>query len=665
MTLEVPCVGELLSRISSPADLKQLSTDQMRTVASELRQAIIEHLSRTGGHFASNLGAVDLILAMHAVYEVPRDKIIYDVGHQCYAHKMLTGRLEQFPTLRQYGGISGFLRREESPYDLYGAGHASTSISAAYGFAVARDLAGGDWSVVAVIGDAGLTGGLALEGLNNAGHSGRRFTVVLNDNEMSISRNVGALAKYLAKVRTSPFFREVERRGRDALRRLPGGDVAARAAGGMLKHSLTHLVAPERTGLFFEEMGFEYIGPLDGHDLPLLLETFRQVREVDAPLLVHLITTKGKGYDRAEDDARKFHAVVPFEPDTGEAIRESAAPTYTSVFGDTLVELAECDPRIVAITAAMCDGTGLTRFSERFPDRYFDVGIAEEHAICFAAGLAADGLIPVAAIYSTFLQRSFDMVLHDVALQNLPVIFAIDRAGLVGEDGGTHHGAFDLSYLRIIPSMTVMAPRDSEELRAMLRFCVEHASSAEAGPIAVRYPRGAASPMECNAPPQPIALGRAETLVEGDDVAIVAIGSMVRAAFVAAQALLEEGIRAAVVNARFARPLDEDTILRVAERTRRLVLVEENAIAGGFGASVLELLSACGIHGVRTRLLGIPDHFVEHGAPHILRKVVGLTADDIVTAARDLAGRALRPPDGAEEPALRAVATGRPARRRT
>ena len=654
-------MGELLSRISSPTDLKQLSLDELRAVAAELRQAIIEHLSRTGGHFASNLGAVDMILAMHAVYDVPRDKIIFDVGHQCYAHKMLTGRLPQFPTLRQYGGISGFLRRDESPYDLYGAGHASTSISAAYGFAVARDLAGGDWSVVAVIGDAGLTGGLALEGLNNAGHSGRRFTVVLNDNEMSISANVGALAKYLAKVRTSPFFREVERRGRDALRRLPGGDVAARAAGGMLKHSLTHLVAPEKTGLLFEEMGFEYIGPLDGHDLPLLLETFRQVREVDAPVLVHLITTKGKGYDRAEDDARKFHAVVPFEPDTGEALKKSAAPTYTSLFGETLIELAERDPDIVAITAAMCDGTGLTRFSERFPERYFDVGIAEEHAVCFAAGLAAEGRKPVAAIYSTFLQRAFDLIIHDVALQNLPVIFAIDRAGLVGEDGGTHHGAFDISYLRMIPNLTVMAPKDGAELRAMLRFCVEHVASKHAGPIALRYPRGAAPEVDWGAPPAPVALGRAEPLADGDDVALVAIGSMVRPAFVAAQALLEEGIRATVINARFSRPLDEEAILGAAARTRRLVLAEENVIAGGFGTAVLELLSARGLHGVRTRLLGIPDHFVEHGAPDILRKTIGLTADDIAAAARELVGRTpalpdheLTPPDAVVRAASRA-----------
>jgi 1-deoxy-D-xylulose-5-phosphate synthase len=629
----------LLSRIHSPADLKSLRVEELKQVAVELRQAIVENLSKTGGHFASNLGAVDMILALHTVYDVPRDKIIWDVGHQCYAHKMLTGRLKDFPSLRQFGGISGFLRREESEYDIYGAGHASTSISAAYGFAVARDMRGGNESVVAVIGDAGLTGGLALEGLNNAGHSGRNFTVVLNDNEMSIAPNVGALSKYLAKIRTTGWYQDMERRTKSVLRRLPGGEVASRAAGGMLKHSFTHLVAPDHSGIIFEEMGFEYIGPLDGHDLPLMLDVFKHVKQMRGPVLVHLITVKGKGYPLGEADPRKFHSVTPFIPETGEAQKKSSGETYTSVFSKTLIELAENDPKIVGITAAMPDGTGLNKFAERFPERYFDVGIAEQHAVCFAAGLAAAGQKPVAAIYSTFLQRAFDIIIHDVGVQNLPVIFAIDRAGLVGEDGGTHHGVFDISYLRCIPTMVLMAPKDGEELAQMLRFAVAHVEGPHASPIAVRYPRGSVTPVDWGRPSPPIELGKAEVLSEGEDVAFIAYGSMVLPAFQAAQVLRSEGIAATVINARFAKPLDEVTLLGAAQRTAHVILAEENVKMGGFGSAVLELLAAHGISDVKVRLLGVPDHFIEHGAPDILKKVCGLTTDDLVAAARDLLGR--------------------------
>ena len=627
---------DLLSRINSPADLKGLSVEQLKQVAAELRQAIIDNLSKTGGHFASNLGATDLILALHTVYDVPKDKIIWDVGHQCYAHKMLTGRLKDFPTLRQYGGISGFLRRDESEYDLYGAGHASTSISAAYGFAVARDLTGEKHAVVAVIGDAGLTGGLALEGLNNAGHSGRNFTVVLNDNEMSIAPNVGALCKYLAKIRTSGWYQDIERRTRSALRKIPAGDLASRAAGGMLKHSFTHFLAPEHTGLLFEEMGFTYIGPLDGHDLPLMLDVFRHVKHMQGPVLVHLMTVKGKGYEPGEQDPRKFHAVTPFAPETGEAHKKPSGATYTSIFADTLVEMAEKDPKLIGITAAMPDGTGLNKFHDRFPDRFFDVGIAEQHAVCFAAGLAACGQKPVAAIYSTFLQRAFDIIIHDVALQNLPVIFAIDRAGLVGEDGGTHHGAFDISYLRPVPNMVLMAPKDGRELAEMLRFASKYVEGPGAGPIAVRYPRGSAAEIDWGCPPQPIELGRSETLLDGDDVAIIAYGSMVYPAFQAALKLREEGIHAGVINARFAKPMDEVAILGAAQRTGRLVLAEENVKMGGFGAGVLELLAANRVTNVQVRQIAIPDRFIEHGSQEILRKICGLTADDIMAAAREM-----------------------------
>src|SRR5579872_547032 len=630
---------DLLAHIHSPADLKKLSVDELKQVAVELRQAIVDNLSKTGGHFASNLGAVEMILALHTIYNVPQDKIIWDVGHQCYAHKMLTGRLKDFPTLRQYGGISGFLRREESEYDLYGAGHASTSISAAYGFAVARDMAGSDESVVAVIGDAGLTGGLALEGLNNAGHSGRNFTVVLNDNEMSIAPNVGALCQYLAKVRSSGLYQRVEKATKSTLRKLPAGELASRAAGGVLKHGLTHLVAPDHSGVFFEEMGFEYIGPLDGHNLPLLLDVFRHVREMRGPVLVHLITKKGKGYELGEGDPRTWHSVTPFTPETGEAHRKSSAPTYTSVFAETLIEMAETDPKIVAITAAMPDGTGLNKFQPRFPDRYFDAGIAEQHAVCFAAGLSAAGQKPVAAIYSTFLQRAFDLIVHDVALQNLPVIFAIDRGGLVGEDGGTHHGVFDISYLRSIPNMVIAAPKDGAELAAMLRFASAHVEGPYASPIAVRYPRGAVAPFDWGGDSAPIELGRSETLMEGGDVTLIGFGSMVLPLFEAAQALRREGIHATVINARFAKPLDEIAILGSAQKTRRVIVAEENVKMGGFGAAVLELLAARGLSDVKVRQFGVPDHFIEHGAPDILRKLCGLTADDFVVAARDLLGR--------------------------
>jgi 1-deoxy-D-xylulose-5-phosphate synthase len=633
-----PYMTDHLSSIHSPADLKVLSVEQLKEVAVELRQAIVDNLSKTGGHFASNLGAVDMILALHTVYSVPQDKIIWDVGHQCYAHKMLTGRLKDFPTLRQFGGISGFLRRDESEYDLYGAGHASTSISAAYGYAAARDMVGSDESVLAVIGDAGLTGGLALEGLNNAGHSGRNFTVVLNDNEMSIAPNVGALCKYLAKVRSSALYQNVERRTKSALMKLPAGELASRAASGVLKHSLTHLVAPEHTGVIFEEMGFEYIGPIDGHDLPLLLDVFKQVKEMQGPVLVHLITKKGKGYDLGEGDPRKWHAVTPFEPETGEVHKKSSAPTYTSVFAETLIEMAEKDKRIVAITAAMPDGTGLNKFQPLFPDRYFDAGIAEQHAVCFAAGLAAAGQKPVAAIYSTFLQRAYDLISHDVALQNLPVIFAIDRGGLVGEDGGTHHGVFDVSYMRSIPNMVVCSPKDGEELAQMMRFSSEHVDGPHASPIAVRFPRGGVSPIDWGRESRAVELGKAEVLMDGDDVALIGFGSMVFPCYQAAQSLALEGVKPTVINARFAKPLDEETILNAARRTRNLVIAEENVIMGGFGSAVLELLAANGMTDVKVRLFGVPDHFIEHGAPDILRKLCGLTADDFAAAARDLLG---------------------------
>ncbi len=499
-------------------------------------------------------------------------------------------------------------------------------------------MIGSKESVLAVIGDAGLTGGLALEGLNNAGHSGRNFTVVLNDNEMSIAPNVGAICAYLAKIRSSAFYQNVEKRTKSALKKLPAGDFASRAASGMLKHSVTHLVAPEHTGVIFEEMGFEYIGPIDGHDLPLLIDVFKHIKEMEGPVLIHLITQKGKGYELGEGDPRKWHAVVPFSPETGEAHKKSVAPTFTSVFGETLIELAEKDKKIVAITAAMPDGTGLNKFQPKFPDRYFDAGIAEQHAVCFAAGLAAAGQKPVVAIYSTFLQRAYDLILHDVALQDLPVIFAIDRGGLVGEDGGTHHGVFDIAYLRSIPNMVLCSPKDGAELAEMLKFSADFVETPVATPIAIRYPRGNVSTIDWGVESTPIELGKSETLLEGDDVAIIGYGSMVPLCFEAGKRLADEGVHANVINARFAKPLDEAAILDAARRTGNLVIAEEGCKVGGFGTAILELLAANDVMNVKVRQFGVPDHFIEHGAPDILRRLCGLTVDDFTAAARELAG---------------------------
>ncbi|MCX6379647.1 MAG: 1-deoxy-D-xylulose-5-phosphate synthase [Armatimonadetes bacterium] len=643
---------DLLSRIHSPADLKSLTRDELKQVAHELRQAIIDNLSQTGGHFASDLGAVDIILALHTIYDVPKDKVIWDTGHQCYAHKMLTGRLDRFHSLRQYGGISGFLRREESDCDLFGAGHAGTSISAAYGFAVARDLAGRtDESVLAVIGDASLTAGLALEGLHNAGHSGRNFVVILNDNEMSIAESVGALATYLAKLRVSPLYQNMEARTKSLLDRVPGlpGHAIKQAADSVLKHSLTHFVQPDHTqsGVIFEELGYSYIGPVDGHNLDLLLDLFTQIKQMHGPVFVHLRTVKGKGYNPAEENARKWHAVTPtMFQENSSAGSKGGTSTWTSVFSKTIIELANRDPKVVAITAAMPDGTGLNKFKEVHPDRYFDTAIAEQHAVCFAAGLAADGIKPITTIYSTFLQRAYDIILHDVAIQNLPVIFCLDRAGVVGDDGPTHHGVFDITYLRHIPNMAVLAPKDGEELAAMLTYSVdEHVVDKNASPIAIRYPRGNAPSIDWNHEREPIVFGKSETLQAGEDIAFLAYGNMVVPAFQAAQTLKQEGISVEVVNLRWAKPLDVAKIVDVAKRIRKIIVMEEGALAGGVGSGVLETLSSYGLTDVHTKLFGIPDKFIEHGAIPILHRLCNLTTLDFAIAARDMLGVPQPEPD--------------------
>ncbi|MCB8932042.1 MAG: 1-deoxy-D-xylulose-5-phosphate synthase [Chthonomonadaceae bacterium] len=613
-----------LSAIVQPTDLHKLSDKELQEVVDEVRHAILERVSKTGGHFSSNLGTVELTVAMYAAYSLPPDKVVWDTGHQAYPHKMLTGRLGRFDTLRKHKGLSGFLKRDEHELDAFGAGHAGTAISAALGFATARDRLGTRERVVAVTGDAAISSGMSWEALNHAGEMKTDLTVVLNDNRMSIAPNVGALTTYLQKLRSRPLLQDLAHRAKEVVEKLPS-PVSRVAAG--LRHGITHYFAPEDTGTIFEEMGFEYIGPIDGHDLPTLLEVFRNVRELRGPVFVHALTVKGKGYEVAEEDARKWHGVGPFDLAACEMVKSGGPVTFMQAFGDAAVECAEQDPTVVAITAAMPDGTGLNRFAKEFPDQFYDVGIAEQHAVTFAAGLAAGGLKPFCAIYSTFLQRGFDQVLHDVCIQRLPVRFFMDRAGLVGDDGPTHHGAFDISYLTLMPNLVLMAPRDTTELREMTRF----ASTYEAGPLAVRYPRGASD----DALPESrtsIQFGKAEVLCDGEDLAIFAVGSMVGAAWEAAARLREHGLEATVVNARFLKPLDLDAFAEAAERCGRVVTIEENVRIGGFGQQVRDGLAERGLGAIPFEILALPDAFVEHGAQPLIRRDVGLDAEGVVDA---------------------------------
>ncbi len=617
----------LLEEIRDPRDLKKLDLSSLHRLAEEIREKIIQTVASTGGHLASSLGVIELTLALHYVFESPRDKIIWDVGHQSYPHKLVTGRADRFQTLRQFRGISGFPKRSESPHDHFGTGHSSTSISAALGMAEARELKGEDYSVVAVIGDGAMTAGLAFEGLNNAGHLGAPLIVVLNDNEMSISRNVGALSNYLNRILTGELYRRFKRDTKSFLEGIPRvGDRMYRIAH-KLEGTVKGLLLP---GHIFEELGFNYIGPIDGHNIENMVETFRRIRHPEGPVLVHVITTKGRGYEFSEKNPSSFHGVGPFEPATGSPKGSDETTTYSELFGTTLTELAEEEERVVAIVAAMTEGTGLGPFARTFPKRFFDVGIAEPHAVTFAAGLAAEGLIPVVAIYSTFLQRAYDEILHDVCLQNLPVVFAIDRTGLVGDDGPTHHGAFDISYLRHIPNLVLMAPKDGREFVDMLKFAITLGK-----PVAIRYPRGRCSE-KFDLPPSPLRLGEAEILTEGDDVAILAVGNTVYPAYKAAERLRAEGISTMVVNARFIKPLDNDVLQRISNTVKHLVTVEENALAGGFGSSVLEAFSNMGIHGMTVRLLGIPDAFIEQGPQPVLRRLVGIDEDGIFMTASSL-----------------------------
>lgn len=619
----------ILSKIDSPADLKGLTDIERKSLADEMRALIIDTVSRTGGHLASNLGAIELSIALHTVFDSPSDKIIWDVSHQSYAHKLLTGRKDAFGSLRQGGGISGFTRRDESEHDAFGAGHASTSISAALGLAKARDLRGTDEHVIAVIGDGSMTGGLALEGLNNAEVLDTNVIVILNDNTMSISENVGAMALHFSKLRMKPLYKRVEARAKEMVGRMPAGRTLARTAEGF-SHGVIRLLG-SKAGAVFEELGFTYLGPIDGHSTEVLIDVLESAKDLKGPLLIHVITQKGKGYEFAETNARGFHGIAGFDVSDGSIERAGGNTSYTKAFSETLVELAGEDDRIVAITAAMPDGAGLAKLAETYPSRFFDVGIAEEHAVTFAAGLAAGGLRPVVALYSTFLQRAYDQIIHDVCLQNLPVVFAVDRAGLVGEDGPTHHGAFDLSYLRHIPGLVVAAPKDTMELRNLLATALRHD-----GPMAIRYPRGGGP---CAYEPngmEILSIGQGERLMEGTDSAIIAIGSTVYPALQASGTLLGDGLSVEVINARFAKPLDETLILSVLDRGLPVVIAEDNSVVGGFGSAILELASSEGYPLDKIKRLGIPDSFVEHDTPEALYEKLGLTAEKLAEAVRSL-----------------------------
>ncbi|MBW2984712.1 1-deoxy-D-xylulose-5-phosphate synthase [Candidatus Woesearchaeota archaeon] len=618
--------SHFIDLVSGPKDLRLLNKHQLNMLSKEIRDIIVNTVSKTGGHLASSLGAVELTIALHYVFNSPNDKIIWDVGHQAYAHKLLTGRKDRFSTLRQHKGIAGFPKSKESPHDAFDTGHSSTSISAALGIAAARDLKQETNKVISIIGDGALTGGMSFEALNHAGALKKDIIVILNDNEMSISKNVGALSSYLSKLVTRPKYAETRKKIENILRKLPGiGKKASKALG--IEETIRALATAP--GLIFRELGFNYFGPVDGHSLEDLIKALKNIKQLKGPILLHILTRKGKGYSYAEADRTRFHGIAPFNIENGEG-RAQSQVTYTKAFSSCLTKLAKENNKIIAITAAMKSGTGLEQFAETFPERFFDVGIAEQHAVTFAAGLAKNGYKPVCAIYSTFLQRAYDQIVHDVCLQNLPVIFAVDRAGLVGEDGPTHHGSFDLSYLRHIPNMTVMAPKDENELGHMLRTALDID-----GPVAIRYPRGAGLGVAVENPYHPIEFGKAEVIQEGKDLAILAVGSCVDAASKAAEKLDKKKISAAVINARFVKPLDQKLILSLAKKHGNLITVEENALEGGFGSAVLELLEKHKIDAKVSRI-GIPDEFIEHGSMPVLRKEIGLTEDNIINEAKSM-----------------------------
>lgn len=619
----------ILEQIKSPADLKYLSIPKMQALATQIRELIIKTVSQNGGHLAPCLGTVELTLALHKVFSCPRDKIVWDVGHQAYTHKILTGRRDKFSTLRKKNGITGFPNRFESIYDAFGAGHASTSISAALGMAVARDLNHEDYNVIAVIGDGAMTGGEALEGLNNAGISKRKMIVILNDNEMSIAPNVGALSEYLSLIRVNEKYRRAKKDVHRILSSIPRIGNSVLKTANYVKDGFRNAIVP---GGFFESLGFTYIGPTDGNNLEDLINVLKKIKiNMDGPVLLHVQTKKGKGYIPAERHPDKFHGIGKFDIATGKPIvSDSIIPTYTAVFSQALVDLAAQDKNITAITAAMPSGTGLQKFSELYPSRFFDVGIAEEHAVTFAAGQATQGKHPIVAIYSTFSQRAYDQIIHDVALQNLPVVLCLDRAGLVGEDGPTHHGVFDMAYIRQIPNMVCMAPKDENELRQMLYSAIKYNS-----PCTIRYPRGSACGVEIQEEFSLVEKGKGELLSIGDDIAIIAVGSMVQEAIKAREELLNEKINCSVINARFIKPLDANLILATARKVKFIVTVEEGILAGGFGSAVLELLSDNNIYDVPVIRLGIKDKFIEQGTRQEILDECNLNSKSIVNAVKN------------------------------
>lgn len=635
----------IIERIDSPADVKRLRRKEIDVLAGEIRELLVNTCAANGGHLAPNLGVVELTLALHRVLDLPSDRLVWDVSHQTYVHKILTGRRERFSTIRKGGGISGFAMRSESPYDPFGAGHASTGVAAALGMALARDLGGRKETVVAVLGDGALTGGLAYEALNNAGGLKSQFMVILNDNEMSIAPNVGSIASYLSVLRSKPFANFVRRTGKEMLKRIPLGAAAKRAIEGA-EIGAMHFIGPsEKTAVIFEELGFRYIGPIDGHNYDVLVDALQTAKDIWRPVLLHVRTVKGKGYEPAERDSRTFHGIGAnaFEPSDGSKKSSSGArPKFQDVFGDAMIAVAEKDARVVGITAAMPDGTGLAKFGKRFPERYFDVGIAEAHAVCFAAGLATSGLRPVCAIYSTFLQRAYDQVVHDVVVQNLPVVFCMDRAGLVGDDGPTHMGLYDVAYLRTLPNITLMAPRNEAEMLPML----EHALSLK-GPAAIRYPRGSSSGKH-DLPVAPLHHGKAEVLHRGRGVALLAYGTAVDVALDAFSAMSASSKgngahpKITVINARFAKPLDEALLLELERDHSHLITLEEHSLAGGFGSAVAEFVSD---HGLRMRVerLGIPNVLVQHDSQDKQRALFGLTGEALAARLRALAPKAASP----------------------
>lgn len=611
-------MGSFLDGVNSPEDIKKLNIEELKELSNEIRMFLIEKVSKTGGHLASNLGIVELTLALHRVFNTPADKIVWDVGHQSYVHKIVTGRKDKFDTMRKFEGLSGFPKVKESLHDSFNTGHSSTSISAALGMSKARDIKKENHSVVAVIGDGALTGGMAFEALNDAGRSPNNLVVILNDNEMSISQNVGGLSCYLSKIRTEPFYYKVKEDIDIILNKIPAIGKSAAKALGRVKGSIKYMIMP---GIIFEELGFKYLGPIDGHNILELENVLKRAKNIKGPVLVHVLTQKGKGYTYAEENPAVFHGVSPFEVETGEVIVNNG-PGYSEIFGREISKIAQNNDKVVAITAAMPHGTGLDLFSKKFPERFFDVGIAEQHGVTFGAGLARSGMIPVIALYSSFLQRAYDQVLHDVAIQNLHVVFAIDRAGIVGEDGETHQGIYDISFLSHIPNMTIMAPCDYSELAQMLEYAVNEHS----GPVAIRYPRGRGK--EKLIEQVPVKYGKGLLLEEGDSLTIVAVGNRVEDALELSQKLKNLDIYSDVIYSRFIKPIDEKLIINSAIKTRRIITIEDNAISGGFGSKILEIINQKGIN-IKTRIFGYPDQFIQHGSKNELQKMCRLDIDSI------------------------------------